>query len=180
MAFSSPPEMQTMRELKSVLAPLGYDVSQKGRLLDCVEAAARNPVAMTPVGPALDDFLIPAMREVAGPFNDKHPWLRTGDWPYAFGAHFDFMVHDRLDGETRRTHCSRWSSTGDRPTLGRRTAHEVSEKPAVRRLGAPARAYQRRISPQTRAVVDDRLVGATVGIPPRRDARPPGRTRRRH
>jgi hypothetical protein len=99
MAFSSPPEIQTMRELKSVLAPLGYDVSQKGRLLDCVEAAARNPVATIPVGPALGDFLIPAMREVAGPFNGKHAWLQPGDWSYAFVAHFDFVVHDRLDGE---------------------------------------------------------------------------------
>jgi hypothetical protein len=98
MAFSSPPEIQTMRELKSVLAPLGYDVSQRVRLLDCVEAAARNPVATTPVGPLLDDFLIPAMREMAGPFNDKHPWLQPGDWSYAFVAHFDFVVHNSLEG----------------------------------------------------------------------------------
>ena len=88
-----------MRELKSALAPLGYDVSQKARLLDCVEAAARNPAVTTPVGPAVGDDLIPAMRQVAGPFNAAHPWLRPGDWTYAFQAHFDFVVHDRLDGE---------------------------------------------------------------------------------
>ncbi|WP_258906933.1 DUF2726 domain-containing protein [Actinokineospora sp. UTMC 2448] len=99
MSFSSPPEIRTLRELKFVLAPLGYDVSQKVRLLDCVMAAAQNPAATVPVGTMLGDVLVPALRQLAGPFARDHPWLRPGDWPYAFSAHLDFVVHDRLDGE---------------------------------------------------------------------------------
>ncbi|MGW3993197.1 DUF2726 domain-containing protein [Amycolatopsis sp. NPDC004772] len=98
MTFSSPAEIQTMRELKAVLAPMGYDVSQKARLLDCARAAARNPAATTPPGPTLGDALIPAMRQLAGPFGEAHPWLRPGDWTYAFKAHLDFVVHDGVYG----------------------------------------------------------------------------------
>lgn len=98
MCFSSAGEIKTLRDLKKVLAPLGYDVSQKSRVIDCVRAAAENPRATLSVGPTLGDALIPAMREVAGPFNRHHKWLRDGDWDFAFRSHFDFVVHDGVDG----------------------------------------------------------------------------------
>jgi hypothetical protein len=96
--FSTPPEVRTFAALHDVLAPLGYTISQKARVLDCVQAAAANPQATTPVGPTLGDVLVPALREAAGPFGPTHPWLHKGDWSYAFRAHFDFVVRERLAG----------------------------------------------------------------------------------
>jgi Protein of unknown function (DUF2726) len=74
-------------------------VSQKTRVLDCVRAAAENPKVSTPVGSSLADFTILGLRELAGPFGPAHPWLEQGDWGYAFRAHFDFVVHEKLDGQ---------------------------------------------------------------------------------
>jgi hypothetical protein len=99
VAFSTPPEVQTFAALNDALAPLGYSISQKVRVLDCVRAAAENPKASTPVGPSLADVMVPALREMAGSFGPAHPWLEGGDWHYAFSAHFDFVVHEKLDGE---------------------------------------------------------------------------------
>jgi Protein of unknown function (DUF2726) len=99
VAFSTPPEVQTFAALNHALAPLGYSISQKARVLDCVRAAAENPKASTPVGSSLADWVIPALRELAGPFGPTHPWLEQGDWHYAFKAHFDFVVHERLDSQ---------------------------------------------------------------------------------
>jgi hypothetical protein len=45
------------------------------------------------------DWVIPALRELAGPFGPAHPWLEEGDWGFAFKAHFDFVVHEKLDGQ---------------------------------------------------------------------------------
>jgi Protein of unknown function (DUF2726) len=99
VAFSTPPKVQTFVALNHALAPLGYSISQKARVLDCVRAAAENPRASTPVGSSLADWVIPALRELAGPFGPAHPWLEEGDWRYAFKAHFDFVVHEKLDGQ---------------------------------------------------------------------------------
>jgi Protein of unknown function (DUF2726) len=98
VAFSTPPEVQTFAALNQALTRLGYSISQKVRVLDCVRAAAENPKASTPVGSSLADWVIPGLRELAGPFGPVHPWLKEGDWGYAFKAHFDFVVHDKLDG----------------------------------------------------------------------------------
>jgi hypothetical protein len=117
-AFSSPPEVCTFEAFAGVLAPLGYSISQKVRAIDCVRAAAENPRTTTPVGSALADVLLPALRQQAGPFGPAHPWLQASDWGYAFRAHFDFVVHDRLrssypthplfavEFDGRRTHAS--------------------------------------------------------------------------
>ena len=43
MAFSYPPEVETLAALDGVLHPLGYHVSQQVRLMDAIEAAAENP-----------------------------------------------------------------------------------------------------------------------------------------
>jgi hypothetical protein len=99
VAFSTPPEVQTFAALTGALAPLGYSVSQKARVLDYVRAAAENPKATLPVGSSLGDFLIPGLRATAGPFGPGHPWLRPSDWDYAFRAHFDFVVHEGIMGE---------------------------------------------------------------------------------
>src|SRR5512132_2004604 len=99
VAFSTPPEVQTFAALNRALAPLGYSISQKARVLDCVRAAAENPKVSTPGGSSLADFTIPGLRELAGPFGPAHPWLEEGDWGYAFRAHFDFVVHEKLDGQ---------------------------------------------------------------------------------
>jgi hypothetical protein len=99
VAFSTTPEIRTFAALSGVLAPLGYFISQKARVLDCVRAAAENPEATTPVGATLADHVIPALRKAAGPLGPAHPWLQNGDWSYAFRAHFDFVVHERLVGE---------------------------------------------------------------------------------
>jgi hypothetical protein len=99
MAFSTAPEVRTFAALNGALAPLGYSVSQKARVLDCVRAAAEYPEATRPVGPTLADQLIPALRAAAGPFGPTHPWLRPGDWRYAFAAHFDFVIHEGIVGE---------------------------------------------------------------------------------
>jgi hypothetical protein len=64
-----------------------------------VRAAAENPKVSTPVGSSLADFTILGLRELAGPFGPAHPWLEEGDWGYAFRAHFDFVVHEKLDGQ---------------------------------------------------------------------------------
>jgi hypothetical protein len=79
-----------------VLAPLGYDITQKGRVLDAIEAAAENPAATWPVGPSVLDQLVPVLVAGAGPLGPSHPWLRPGDWDYAFKAHFDFVIHAPL------------------------------------------------------------------------------------
>jgi Protein of unknown function (DUF2726) len=99
VAFSTPPEVQTFAALSSALAPLGYSVSQKARVLDCVRAAAENPEATRSVGWSLADLIVPGLRAAAGPFGLTHPWLRPGDWSYAFRAHFDFVVHEGIVGE---------------------------------------------------------------------------------
>jgi hypothetical protein len=99
VALNTPPEVQTFAALNHALAPLGYSISQKARVLDCVRAAAENPKASTPVGSSLADFVIPGLRELAGSFGPAHPWLEKGDWDYAFKAHFDFVVHEKLDGQ---------------------------------------------------------------------------------
>jgi Protein of unknown function (DUF2726) len=99
VAFSTPPEVQTFAALNQALAPLGYSISQKTRVLDCVRAAAENPKASTPVGSSLADWVIPGLRELASPFGPAHPWLEEGDWNYAFKAHFDFVVHEKLDSQ---------------------------------------------------------------------------------
>ncbi len=82
--------------------PLGYSISQKVRVLDVVRAASDSPEITTPVGPSLGDMLMPALRADAGPFCQGHPWLRPGDWDYAFKSHFDFVVHAPL-GERHAT-----------------------------------------------------------------------------
>ncbi len=102
--FSTPPEVRTFAALHDALAPLGYTVSQKARVLDCVQAAAANPQATTPVGPTLGDALVPALREAAGPFGPAHPWLHKGDWSHAFRGERQQLVshepvHARPAGE---------------------------------------------------------------------------------
>jgi Protein of unknown function (DUF2726) len=99
VAFSTPPEVQTFAALSGALAPLGYSVSQKARVLDCMRAAAENPKAARPVGSTLADLIVPGLRAAAGPFGPTHPWLRPGDWSYAFRAHFDFVIHEGIVGE---------------------------------------------------------------------------------
>jgi hypothetical protein len=99
VAFSTPSEVQTFAALSGALAPLGYSVSQKARVLDCVEAAGETPKATRPIGSSLADQLIPAFRAVAGPLRPTHPWLRPGDWSYAFRAHFDFVIHEGIVGQ---------------------------------------------------------------------------------
>jgi hypothetical protein len=99
VAFSTHSEVGTFAALSGVLAPLGYCISQKARVLDCVRAAAENPEATTPVGTTLADYAIPALRKAAGRLGPVHPWLQDGDWSYAFRSHFDFVVHEQLEGE---------------------------------------------------------------------------------
>lgn len=103
MAYSTRPEINTFAALQRALAQRGYPISQKARLLDAVEAASRAPQATATRGPSLGDMVIPALREAAGPLGPRHPWLRPGDWDYAFKAHFDFVVHAPL-GERHATH----------------------------------------------------------------------------
>ena len=103
MAYSTRSEIKTFSALQRALAQHGYPISQKARLLDAVEAAARAPHATSTTGPSLGDMVIPALREAAGPLGRRHPWLRRGDWDYAFKAHFDFVVHARL-AERHATH----------------------------------------------------------------------------
>ncbi|HMC07849.1 MAG TPA: hypothetical protein VKL22_00810 [Actinomycetota bacterium] len=103
MAFSTSSEIQTLAALNRVLSPRGYQISQKARVLDVVEAAAASPEATTPSGSTLGDRLPPLLRAEAGPFRPTHPWLHPGDWDYAFKSHFDFIVHTPL-GEKHQTH----------------------------------------------------------------------------
>jgi hypothetical protein len=77
-------------------------MSQKTRVLDAIEAAAAAPAATAAPGPSLGDLLIPALRDAAGPLGARHPWLRPGDWDFAFKSHFDFLVHAPL-GERHAT-----------------------------------------------------------------------------
>jgi hypothetical protein len=66
VAFSTPPEVQTFAALNQALAPLGYSISQKARVLDCVRAAAENPKASTPTGSSLADWIIPGLAVRSG------------------------------------------------------------------------------------------------------------------
>jgi hypothetical protein len=99
MAFNTRSELRTFAALQAALGPLGYSISQKVRVLDVVRAAAANPMATKPVGPSVADAFLPAIREAQGPFGPRHPWLREGDWSYAYRSHFDFVVHAPLDDE---------------------------------------------------------------------------------
>ena len=99
MAFSSPPELDTLAALDEALHPLGYRISQQVRVLDAVRAAAADPKTTTVAGPRMLDCFLPAMRDVAGPFGKDHRWLRPGDWDYAFRSHFDFVVQEGLQSE---------------------------------------------------------------------------------
>lgn len=99
MAFSNRQEIRTFAALNRSLGPRGFFVSQKVRVIDCVEAAARTPEANAPVGPTAVDYLLPMLRKAAGPFGPDHPWLQEGDWRYAMSAHFDFVVHAPLYGQ---------------------------------------------------------------------------------
>lgn len=103
VGFSTQTEIRTFAALQHALAAHGYLISQKARVLDVIEAAATNPAATLTAGPSLGELVIPALREAAGPLGPHHPWLRTGDWDYAFKAHFDFVVHVPL-GERHATH----------------------------------------------------------------------------
>jgi hypothetical protein len=103
VGFSTQPEVKTFAALQRALAGDGYAISQKSRVLDVIEAVAAAPAATVTAGPALGDLVIPALREAAGPLGAVHPWLRSGDWDYAFKAHFDFVVHAPL-GERYATH----------------------------------------------------------------------------
>lgn len=93
MAFSTHPEIQTLAALQKALGAHGYLVSQKARVLDVVRAAASSPAATLTPGPSLGDSIIPMLRRTSGPLGPFHPWLRRGDWDYAFRAHFDFVIH---------------------------------------------------------------------------------------
>ncbi len=103
VGFSTQAEIRTFAALQRALSAHGYLISQKTRVLDAVEAAAANPAATAVAGPSLGELVIPAMRAAGGPFGPQHPWLRYGDWDYAFRAHFDFVVHAPL-GERHATH----------------------------------------------------------------------------
>lgn len=67
--------------------------------MDAIRAAADNPKVTTSPGPTLGDFLVPALRQVAGPLRRNHPWLEPGDWSYAMQAHFDFLVQEGVRAE---------------------------------------------------------------------------------
>lgn len=103
MAFSTQSELVTFAELRKALGQGDYSVSQKVRVLDVVEAVAARPAETTPPGSSVLDVGLPAMREGAGCFGEMHPWLRPGDWSYAFRSHFDFVVHAPL-GERAANH----------------------------------------------------------------------------
>ena len=93
-----------MGDLHDALVLLGYGVSQKSRVLDCVEAAAADPGA-SKVGPlTLADALTEEFLANAGPFGPDHTWLRSGDWGRAFKMHFDFVVNERHVDKIRPTH----------------------------------------------------------------------------
>jgi hypothetical protein len=74
----------------------------------------------TAVGSRRGCLPLPATRKSAGPLCSTHAWLRPGDWNYAFCSHFDFVVHEGLDGK-HPTHPlfavefdgSSWHSTPD-------------------------------------------------------------------
>lgn len=103
MAFSTGPEIATLKALQAALGDLGYQVSQKTRVLDVIRAVAEATKLSTNAGPSLGAQVIPALRAAAGPLNKTHPWLQPGDWSYAFSAHFDFVVRAPLD-ERHPTH----------------------------------------------------------------------------
>jgi hypothetical protein len=97
--FSSPPEIETLAALDEALQPLGYRISQQARVLDAIKAAAADPRTTTALGPSLPDDVLPAMRPGAGPLGTDHPWLRPGDWSYAFRSNFVFVVQEGLQSE---------------------------------------------------------------------------------
>ena len=99
MAFSYPPEVETLAALDGVLHPLGYHVSQQVRLMDAIEAAAENPSVCASPGPTLGDFVVSALRDASGPLRPDHPWLEPDDWRYAKQAHFDFLVQEGTRAE---------------------------------------------------------------------------------
>lgn len=103
MAYSTQPEIKTFAALQGALASHGYLISQEARVLDVVEAVAATSAATATPGPSLGDLVIPMLRDAAGPFCRKRPWLRPGDWDFAFKPHFDFVVHTPL-GERHATH----------------------------------------------------------------------------
>lgn len=103
MAFSTRTEIGTFAALQRALAARGYHISQKARVLDVIEASGPNPAATVTAGPSLGDMVIPALRDAAGPLGPHHRWLCSGDWDYAYKAHFDFVVHAPL-GERHATH----------------------------------------------------------------------------
>jgi hypothetical protein len=67
--------------------------------MDAIEAAAENLEVTASPGPTVGDFLVPAMREAAGPLRPDHPWLEPGDWRYAKQAHFDFLIQEGVRAE---------------------------------------------------------------------------------
>jgi hypothetical protein len=91
-------EIRTFAELSHELAPLGYSISQNYRVIDAIRAAAANPQATRPLGPSVADAFLPAIRESLGPLGPRHPWLRPGDWDFAFKSSFDFVVLAPLGG----------------------------------------------------------------------------------
>lgn len=95
MGFSTRPEIQTLASLERALGDFGYLISQKTRVLDVIRAAAELPSAPTR-GPSMMDVIVPSLVAAAGPVGPQHPWLRPGDWDYAFKSHFDFVVHAPL------------------------------------------------------------------------------------
>ncbi len=103
MAYSTQPEIKTFAALQRALGARGYLISQKARVLDAVEAAAATPAATVTPGPSLGEMLMLSLRQAAGPLEPKHPWLRSGDWDFAFKSHFDFVVHAPLS-ERYATH----------------------------------------------------------------------------
>jgi hypothetical protein len=90
--MSTQSEIRTFAELSRELVPLGYSISQNYRVIDAIRAAAPNPEATRPLGPSVADVFLPAIRESRGPLGPAHPWLRPGDWDYAFKSSFDFVV----------------------------------------------------------------------------------------
>lgn len=129
MAFSTAGETRTLLALTKALRPHGFDISQKSRVLDVVEAAAALPEATSPAGSSsgkclnLGETLPPVLRAKAGPLGPNHPWLLPGDWDYAWKSHFDFVVHAPL-GDRYQTH-PLFAVEFDGPT---HESHEVRQR----------------------------------------------------
>lgn len=92
-AMPNESELRTFAELHKALNDRGYFISQKVRVLDAVEEAAKRPEATAVQTAAIGTELLTLWRQAAGPFGEHHPWLEAGDWSYAFRSHFDFVVH---------------------------------------------------------------------------------------